>query len=307
MIGALTFAIVNQASAVWMRSRASLVAFEGARVGFEYLTRQLQQATLGTYWDYDDPQQPTRYQRRSELHFLMGNAGTITGAGNALSQAVFFQAPLGFTRQRGESGGKDYRPLRSILSAVGFYVQFGSQQDLPPFLKDTLPERYRFRLMYFREPSEKLSLYAERNTDGSPSPSWLRGNLEEYSSPIAENVVALIFRAKYPNGSQGTAESYQYDSAFKDGSATYNQLPPVITITMVVIDEASAVRLQALNGSSLPDLKIDSLFSESGEIPDGKYKSDLQVLEERLQQSSIPLNYRIFSADVAVRGAKWSR
>jgi len=306
LVGILTFTIVSQATSLWSGRRASVVAFEGARAGFEYLTRHLEQATLGTYWDYDDPQNPKRYQRRSELHFLIGNAAAITGNEANVTRAIFFQAPLGFTGQRGDGMPKDYRPLQDILNAVGFYVHFGPQEHLPGFVQNMVPERYRFRLMHFREPSEKLSLYARRKADGSPELSWLRDNLAAHSLPITENVVALVFRAKYPDGA-AEAEAYEYDSANESHSATHHQLPPVVTVTMVVIDEASAARLQAHYGSTPPDLQIDDLFDGSGKIPSGRYDSDLQRLEEKLKECSVPLNYRIFSADVALRGARWSR
>jgi uncharacterized protein (TIGR02599 family) len=306
LVGVLTFTIVSQATSLWSGRRASVTAFEGARAGFEYLTRHLEQATLGTYWDYDDPEKPTRYQRRSELHFLMGNAAALTGSVQNVGQAIFFQAPLGFTSQRSEGGARDYRSLHDMLNAVGFYVHFGPQVNLPDFLQNVLPERYRFRLMHFREPSEKLSLYAIRQADGSPDLSWVRDNLAAHSLPIAENVVALIFRVKYPEGA-GEAEAFAYDSAGESNPATHHQLPPVVTVTMAVIDEASASRLQARFGSERPDLQIDDLFDESGKIPSGKYDSDLRLLEETLRECSVPLNYRIFSADVALRGARWSR
>ncbi len=85
-----------------------------------------------------------------------------------------------------------------------------------------------------------------------------------------------------------------------------NQLPPVVTVAMVAIDETSAQRL----GDPAVNLKLDALFKEakimdndpsSSEPGDGDlYKLEQMLIEKRL-------TYRIFVSNIGIRGAKWSR
>ncbi len=61
------FQMVGQTSSIWKYTNAKAEQFRGARTAFEAITRQLSQATLNTYWDYDrDAQQnikSTKYVR----------------------------------------------------------------------------------------------------------------------------------------------------------------------------------------------------------------------------------------------------
>jgi uncharacterized protein (TIGR02599 family) len=96
-----------------------------------------------------------------------------------------------------------------------------------------------------------------------------------------------------------------------------NQLPPVVQISMIAIDEASAQRLEQLNPGQtdlgLPDLLRDSgggssLFSDATKLnstPQPPTVGDLELFEKKLIEKK--LSYRIFSSNVALKGAKWSR
>ena len=53
--------MVAQTSALWKRTTGKVEQFRQARNGFERMTSQLAQATLNTYWDYDNPTTPTKY------------------------------------------------------------------------------------------------------------------------------------------------------------------------------------------------------------------------------------------------------
>lgn len=96
-----------------------------------------------------------------------------------------------------------------------------------------------------------------------------------------------------------------------------NQLPPVVYFAMFAIDETSAHRLAELNPTA-EDLGLDRMLQggvdgsvmftasknlESTEVPpkDG----DLKLFEQKL--IDLKLSYRLFSSNVALRGAKWSR
>ncbi len=96
-----------------------------------------------------------------------------------------------------------------------------------------------------------------------------------------------------------------------------NQLPPVVTVAMVAIDEISAQKLAAsAAGDPTFGLSMDNLFKESKYLEDDPTKNaqgdgDLAKLEQQLlalrSTKHLNLNYRIFISNVAIRGAKWSR
>ncbi len=122
---------------------------------------------------------------------------------------------------------------------------------------------------------------------------------------LAENIIALILLPKLSpqedtSGIQ-LAPNYSYDSTLAKENATINsknQLPPLIQVTMVAIDETSAKRLES--GSTMPDFGQDNLFSDASQ-----YESDLSKLQQTLTQKHV--SFRIFTTNVAIKGAKWSR
>ena len=92
----LLMSTISQTSTVTRRATEKVSAFQGARSAFELLTSKLSQATMNSYWDYDSPTTPTKYIRKSELHFVVGPAGQTPLPGTSgTGQAVFFQAPGG--------------------------------------------------------------------------------------------------------------------------------------------------------------------------------------------------------------------
>jgi uncharacterized protein (TIGR02599 family) len=95
---------------------------------------------------------------------------------------------------------------------------------------------------------------------------------------------------------------------FLDNRVRDNLLPPIVQVTMVAIDEASASRL-ALNMSGKPDWlnKPSSLFQRAN--TEDTVLQDIAELEKRLRgyNSAGRIAYRIFSTDVVIRGSKWSR
>jgi len=108
-----------------------------------------------------------------------------------------------------------------------------------------------------------------------------------------------------------------------------NQLPPVVQVTMVALDGASAARLLDGAGKSLLatyasyDAFTAGLFTRpyAGPIATtpgqpSQYDLDMATLEQRLSEPAStlscpqlgagPLHYRIFTTNVIIRGAKWS-
>lgn len=306
----LTFYLINATSKIWLHNKAKISSFERAEAAFERMTRQISRATLNTYWDYNNAANPTEYVRASELQFLVGNANGLIGnpftTGSApLGTAIFFQSPIGYTALRGgtAANGVDYRPLTSMLSAVGFYVRLTAmplptdRQGVLVFPK--LTETKRYQLFEFLEPGEKLRIY-----DPASHSDWFTNTITANSSCIAENVIGLVLRVSYPSGANNITE-YSYDSKDQSNAKTLNQLPPKVSVTMVVIDEESAKRL----GNEYFDYsKIGPVGTDGNDpftIPD-RYKEDIKAWEDRLSRHIPKINYQIFNADIAIRAAKWS-
>ena len=59
--------MTDQTQRLVRSTSAKVEQFQEARVAFEAMTRRLAQATLNTYWDYDNPTKPTKYIRSAEL------------------------------------------------------------------------------------------------------------------------------------------------------------------------------------------------------------------------------------------------
>ena len=76
---------------------------------------------------------------------------------------------------------------------------------------------------------------------------------------------------------------------------------------MVAVDEASYNRVQA-GSSSMPDFGLNDLFKTVGDTADPSvtgYAADLRKLQDKLKAEG--LNYRIFTTNVSLKTAKWSR
>jgi uncharacterized protein (TIGR02599 family) len=292
---------ISQTSSVTRRATSKVSAFQGARVAFERMTARLGQAALNSYLDYDDPSTPTKYLRKSELHFLIGAAGASPFGGTAgTGQAVYFQAPAGIST--------GYDGLETLLNAVGYFVSYGVEDALPaPFPAPAKP-KCRYRLMQSIQPAEDLGVYS-----GTSGNSWVSG-VAANAVPLAENI---IYMAAWPRkvpaeDPQGTAltSAYSYDSRSAAESlptdpatgqpVTQHQMPPTVQITIVAMDEDSASRI--CTGATPPaaiSTAFTSLFQTSSQ---DQFDSDLIELNSRLADQKI--NFRVFTANVPIRESK---
>jgi hypothetical protein len=234
-----------------------------------------------------------------------------------------------------------------------------------------------------------MSLY-DPASDSNTYPHWFTISLTSTGQPyngapvnpptrsIAENIVALIIRPRLSKNDEDYYNSigmpwmlcsdYVYDSTqtinpgpYASGASTAqinpkNQLPPIVNVTMVAIDERSARRLDdrygtgpsgtgqgsyymgldqaAANVPGCPPFR--ALFTNQN-VKDGggiqlegplgptsganaldqKDWSDLNYLQQILihamdlpntsQHQPEPITYRIFTSNVTIKGAKWSR
>jgi uncharacterized protein (TIGR02599 family) len=337
LIVIILVSITNQTTATWRYTTGKIEQFSSARDAFESLTRQVGQSTLNTYYDYlDDKGEartvdnaglfvPKNYGRQSSLRFMCGsmdrsnrfNGDTAPplatdGSRPRPTHGIFFHAPLGLVDDVAQHGS-----LQNLLNAWGYYVEFDSdERTRPTFLQGKgPPPRWRYRLMQFMQPSEKMITYTEPD-------QWFQTAVNEAGTPnahiLAENVVALVLQPMLspkdeqelatPPAVAGTAlaPSYFYDSTKKHSTPALNprhQLPPMIRVTMVAIDEPSAIRLSS--GSAMPDFDLPSLFQTDRANSASDYERDLGSLETKLTEKRC--SFRVFTTTVVIRGAKWSK
>jgi uncharacterized protein (TIGR02599 family) len=293
MLG-VVLSTISQTSLVTRRATSKISSFQSARAAFDLITETLSQATLNSYWDYDNPLSPTKYLRKSELHFLIGKAGAdpfggIPGTG----QAVYFQAPAG--------GSTTFDGLETLLNAVGYFITYGDEDALPsPF--PSAGEKYRYRLMQAVQSAENLGVYSA--TAGN---DWAKA-VKDSAVPVAENIIYMAAWPRKaptedPDGAALTS-AYSYDS--RQGAAnpsqpeTANQMPPMVQITIVAMDETSAARV-CTGGSTPTEISnaFTGLFQDSNQT---KFDADIITLKGRLDSARI--NYRIFTAAVPIRESK---
>ena len=321
--------MVDRTSTLWKNTTGKIEQFREARNGFESITRRLSQATLNTYWDYDAPTAPTKYIRQSELRYLSGDTGTISGMADLPrpTHGVFFQAPLGFVQD--STGGTDQ--LENLLNTWGYFIEVTDDSALrPPFVNT--PPKNRFRLMEMMEPSEKNNLYkytSGLDTNKKPKSSsyvgneWFVDSLKSTPRPVhvlAENIIALVLLPKLSPNDQNAggyadsslAPAYAYDSTKSNADANLNsknQLPPVMQLNMVAVDEKSAGRMD----NAALQSKLANLFTTASKL-NSDLRRDATTYPDPTNDPSLEaylinkhVNYRIFTTNISVKGAKWSR
>ncbi len=193
---------------------------------------------------------------------------------------------------------------------MGYYIEYSSDRDeIPTFLQGRVKERFRYRLRELNQPSEKLTIYKDRKFEGPDA--WYNrainsaGTGESSTFVLADNVIALILRPKASNSERSAiadaiSSKYSFDSkGYLTGGSSIlkNQLPPLVQLTMVTIDETSAARYEAQHGDGAPEFVSPSLFQDPNQ-----FETDLETLKNNLRD--LGLKYRVFTTDVSMRGAK---
>ena len=258
---------------------------------------------------------------------------------------VFFQAPFGEVLAS-DAQGSGYGVMDNLLNTWGYFVEAGLDLNRPAMVDAAgVPTRWRSRLLEYRQPSESMSVYDP--TDKTPK--WATVLLPQSvgaARPVrvlAENILTLIILPKLSNADQDARAKtygssvvplcplYVYNSQLTQNPPASggpdvasvnpkNQLPPIISVTMVAIDERSAERLDdrykhsALMGMDQVVAKAgynySLLFNDSKKLEDdptvnGTADGDLSKYAKALTNAGI--TYRIFTTNVTIRGAKWSR
>lgn len=290
----LLLGVLNQTTSAVKNTSATVDAFQQSRTAFDIMTRNLSQAVLNTYWDYYNSAgerrtpanakafQPSKYDRASDLHFLIQQNGN-------LGQRIFFVAPLAFSQSAQQA------QTEGLLNACGYFVEFGDSRDFQPSLFST-DSRYRYRLMQSVATTENFNVFEDTSS------GWT-ADVESEMWPIATNVIALIIQPRLALVEDDTgsllSDDYGYDSRL--GPAIQRaQLPPALQLTMVVIDKVSADRLDS--GAAEPPEIVAALAGKFRNPTD--YQADMEDLVERLNSAKI--THQVFTTTVSLRESKWS-
>lgn len=336
----MVFSMVDQTQKTWNIARSRVTQFREARVAFEAVSRSLTQATLNPYWDYDygnfkyttstvNPTVPEGYQRQSELHFVSAPSAEllngVPGSNRRPGHAVFFQIPGGFGVKEENS------QLSDLLNARGYFVEYGNDSSFkPPFLNEETNPRWRFRLMEMRPPTESLLIYLEDlKAQGNQGIGAGKEKLRQWFTqqmgdefeggtivrPVADNIIAAFFLPKFPeNDNRGfvlapnyvfDSREWQYGSKSPQALFSKNQLPPLMEITMVAVDEKSMIRYHQQNPGSkqeMPDFVPSGLFEKYNNYR--SFLDDLEAMKTSLDSKKI--SYRVFNQTVPLRSAGWS-
>ena len=310
MILMVVTSVIGAAQRTWKSATSRLTQFREARVAFDTVTRNLQQAMIKSYFDYDLRDSPfiapDKILRRAELGIRFGQASSLVSGGGSSQDlpghAVIFQAPLGQTL----SADSIYRPLKSLLCSRGYFVQFGTDASFLPselFVQNRLRERYRYRLIEYQPPTELNEVYS-----GEAKGEWATISMStgrDYMRVVASNIVALVLAPSFSQAEIGGAtaqmgqrvedamynfSSYEAGSAF-NGRSTLHRMPASVQVVMVAMDEESAARLTP--GSTVPDVlgKAGADFTSPQSL-----QQDIKTVRDYLNGQK--MNYRIFSSNV---------
>ncbi|XHR30631.1 MAG: prepilin-type N-terminal cleavage/methylation domain-containing protein [Chthoniobacteraceae bacterium] len=291
---AIMLAVMNQTSSTVMCASAKIDAFATARSTFDIIVGKLSQATLNTYWDYDDPSLPRHYLRKSDLQFLTRANTQYPGYG----QEIFFQVPESY------SSNANYQGTEGILNACGYFVRYSNDDNFRPGVVNN--KRWRYRLMEAIQPTEEMQVFRLAANDDT---AWATNISMTNAIPLCENVIALIVWPRLSAGADVTGtqltSNYQYDSQKNANSypqpITANQLPPTVQVTLVVIDDASAVRLDT-HSDTPPQVIYNALQNKFTDVT--KYQQDLSSLASILTTHRI--KYQIRNISVVLQESKWS-
>lgn len=326
--------VIGTVQKTWTTSNARVSQFREARIAFDIITRNLSQATLNSYVDYDNSYltagvttisttAPENYLRKSDLRFVCGPADELLqeGAGPAISpgHAVFFQAPLGVAHDPNFVG------LDRLLCGRGYFVQYTSDNFFRPRILPPATPRYRYRLMEFSPPAERNLIYpaatdapignnnttawfAEAGVDMDNEENPLNRGL---TRPIADNIVALVIAPQIEvaagAGATQFESTFQYDSLTDtDISPTkqgnQHRLPSLVKVILVAIDERSADQLSQSSSPESPPFE-DEISNRIKGVASEDLNTRMANVANFMSQKRV--NYRIFSATVSMRGAKW--
>ena len=305
----LMLGVLQSTSDAWRRNTERSKAFAASRAAFESMTRSISAATLNTYQDYYNSARQTRpsgsltfvpavYGRRSYLHFITGTNLDIGQKGGA----IFMTVPFDYE----SNNTNDYSSGQ--LNGIGYFVRFTTNSLWPAGVTNN-PHRYR--LMQFLQPTEQLMVMNTNYYTNVWFTTDVDANPPTNIFPIADNVVAFAVLPQLSDreNASGTnlSTNFSYNTRMTWPASAANQptnmhqLPPVVQVIMVVLDESSARRIE--NGPTEPTAALGfnpaSVFTAPANL-----ETDLKTISDAL--SAKRLNYRIFRSEIPIRSAKWT-
>lgn len=302
----------------WRLADSRFSQFMEAQAAFESMTRRLSTCEMDPIYDYEYPNgsandTPLRYVRHSDLHFVCGPATTgdlpLLTSGQHPGHAVFFHGAYGLTNQ------PQWQNLGNLLNSWGYFIEFSDDSPTrASFLNDggRIAPRHRFRLKELQIPAETLRTYQPLSSNPTTGETydWFRTPLASHAKTLAENIIALIIIPQSPDAITTTnsdlAPNYFYDTRGYQHAAhlstalkenTRHRLPALLQLTLVALDEPSAQKLQDQNGSTMPGLFSNTLFTTAD-----NYAADLTTLETNLKNAQ--LRYQIFNTTVRLRNSQ---
>jgi uncharacterized protein (TIGR02599 family) len=310
IIAVLMSSVIDRTSSLWKKTRDQSQSFQDARASLESLGFSVRQAVLNPsieYFQGGQPRQtgdpnfiPDAFGRYSDLLFFVTNNASGLDPG-ARSHAVFFQAPLAY------STNASNEVLPRLLNMAGYYVAYGSDLNFIPGIPALNGQaKNRYRLMQYLQPSESFDVYTSTNSSGRVDTGIVMArtaaDLSRNSRILADNVIALIVQPKTSAAdTNGISPTFSYDSrAGGLTNTTRHQLPPMIGITLIAIDEQSASRLEA---QGTLQTTIDGALSQKFLVTTN-FEADLKGVQDVLTTNGI--SHRVFTTDIGIRSARWS-
>lgn len=215
--------------------------------------------------------------------------------------------------------------------------------DRPQFLNqlDNSPKpRPRYRLMEFRQPTEYFQIYKlnlremDKNASKEKVYEWFTEGLYSVNSDwntsledrdtegffrttrvVAENIVAMILHPREADEKRDTGKDelapdyhfcsrrFQWGGSGETATRTRHQLPPVVDVSFVAVDEVSFNAFCARDGIKSADddpaLVEKDLFKRAKD-----FRKDLRTLEDKLKEKK--LEYRVFNTSLRIRESKWT-
>ena len=233
--------------------------------------------------------------------------------------------------------------LKGLLNAWGYYVQYSADEvpKFLHALENAPKAKLRYRLMEYRQPTEYLQIYKIPLRDKTKIKTqdqiyaWFREgpygvNSEWNTAPIegmqdairttrivADNIIAMIVRPREAKGTGAAtaaaldiAKDYLYDTrrwqwggSNTVATRTQHQLPPIVDVTLVAVDELSFQKF--LDKQNLTDPEKDP-----GLVPADLFRNvdnvakDYATLITNLKKHDI--SYRVYTRSIRIRESKWA-
>ena len=292
---------LNTTQRSWLASRSAAERQQTVDSAISVLSREVRQAMLASRPSYDTALD--KLVPASDLHFVCGPAAELLpGVPGVCGDAVFFQRP-----------GRD-GDLQRAMQACGFFVQFGGDEVWRPTFLTALPSNRRLRLLQFHQPAENLTLFQPTAVIGEASRlsqltsrsdlyNWFvqplsdTGAFKSSVSVVAENVVAMIVQASPSAQRCYDSRRFQWEAGSAEAALSRHQLPDMMDVTLVMVDEAGWARLAQDEAESLAAVVMSFVKAQSWQ-PETLQKS-LDGLQALLQNHRLSTRISVMTAGMA--------